>query len=309
MLAYAYTKRNRYEDARPYLAKAKSLENALSDHHKLWLEAVDARVADDLPRDIKAWTDVVNTEPNDRWAWYELASAQYRSGQYEQVVFAINQALKAEPDEVAWGASFIYYLLSKSYYRVGEYEKAIASAEPGVRNPATRRATFYRKAMAQLAAGDITDSTQVLENYWEYSKRNGKVDQAVYSTNVALFFFELGDYAKAVEYARMGYELKQGAYQIWALGYSLTEKGEVQIGLNYLNEGAQTYPENVNILAGKGWAYYRLGQYVEAQKSMLAARAAAPRKNSGVERDLRIIEKALSDPTMRQVPPVGWFGD
>lgn len=309
MLAYAYIKQNRYEDAQPRIETARRLQGQLSDKDNLWLEALDARVADESVRERAAWAAIVKADPRDRWAWYELASVLYRSESYEGSVSAIEDALKTAPDEQQWGASYIYYLHSKALFRLGRYDEAVAAAAPGVRNPATRRATFYRKAMAQVASGAIIDPSEALATYREYSKKNGAVNEAVYQANVALFFFELGDYENAIAHARKAYALSQGPYQTWVLGYALTEHGDPKAGLSYLEKAADTPPRNTNVLAGVGWAYYRLGQFEKAHEFFLAARAASPRKNSGVERDIKIVENALANPDAPQAPPARWFGD
>ncbi len=308
-LIYAYTKKNRFTEAAQQLNDAEGLKESMSSSDVLWLEALKHLVADNPEEQIKAWTAVLEAEPKNRWAWYGLLAAHYRLEQYSETVAAAEQALFAEPNEQAWSATMISYLHSKAHYRLGNFDEAINAAEPGVRNPATRRATYFRKALAEIAAGKITDLNEVLDTYRKYSLRNGKLNESVYYANLGLLFFELGDYDKAVEYAQMSHDLSTGPYQSFTLGYSLIEKGEIDAALEILDPAITEHPNNLYVVAAKGWAMYRLSRYTEAKSMYLKAKSLSRRKNSAVERDLKIIQAAIDDPTIPQVPPVRWFGD
>ena len=308
-LMYAYVKLNKYDDAAARLEPVTALRSTLSQSDRQWLDALKARIEEDSPREIAAWKTILEAELQNRWAWWELAAATYRTEDYKGVVDAIDQAWRVEPDERAWDATMMPYIQSKSYYRLGNYDEAIKAAEPGIRNPDARRATYYRKILGLMASGQTEDLTDLFATYHEYSKRNGTVNESFYNANLALLYFELADYENAVKHGRMGYDLSPGFYQAFALGYALTENGQAQEALDFFNDPKNDHPENLYIQAGKGWALYRLGRMNEAKTHYLKAKVLGKRKNWAVERDLKIINAALADPTLPQVEPVRWFGD
>ena len=308
-LIYAYVKLNKFDDAAARLEPAVALRSSLSASDKNWLDVLKARIEEDSPREIAMWKTILEAEPQNRWAWWELAAATYRTENYQGVVDAIDQAWRVEPDERAWDATMLPYIHSKAHYRLGNYDEAIKAAEPGIRNADTRRATYYRKILGLMASGQAEDPTDLFATYREYSKRNGTVNESFYNANLSLLYFELADYENAVKHGRIGYDLNPGFYQAFALGYAMTENGQAQEALDFYNDPKNDHPENLYIQAGKGWALYRLGRMDEAKAQYLKAKALGKRKNWAVERDFRAINAALENPDQPQVPPVRWFGD
>lgn len=308
-LIYAYTRVNNFTAASELINQIERLNVQFSRSDQLWFDALKAKTSDEPEDEIEAWNRLLNSFSNDRWAHYELASIYYRTEQYDLTVEAIKKALKIAPNDEKWGASYIYYLQSKSLHRIERYEEAIAAAEIGMRNPATKRATTYRKAMALAALGKETEAEATLEEYRNFSKTNENVNLSALKTNIALYYFELGNFGQALQYAQEGVMMSDGVYQSWALGYILIESGEPEKGLSILEKAKFKYPNNVNILAAIGWAQYRLYEYEEAYSFLMAAKAASKRKNSGVERDLEIVNAVLNNPDLKQVPTVLWFGD
>jgi len=160
-----------------------------------------------------------------------------------------------------------------------------------------------------MASNQADDPTGLFRTYFEYSKRDGKVNESFYNANIALLYFELADYENAEKHARIGYALSPGFYQTFVLGYSMTENGKADEALNFFSQEQNDFPDNLYVQSAKGWAMYRLGKYKDAKVQYLKAKALGKRKNWAVERDLKIINAALSDPTLPQVEPVRWFGD
>jgi len=312
-LSYAYLKKNLYPQALEQLSliseSKKDSGTQLSQIDQLWANALQARLNDNYQQEIEAWNALLSITPHARWAWYEIASLHYRSEQYKQSAAAIEKALEIEPEENLWGASYIYYLHSKSLYRLGNYAAAITAAEPGIRNKDTQRATYYRKIIAQIAAGEINDPSEALATYRKMSEQDGKTDEAVLQTNIALLFLELGDYETSVKRARIAYKISQDSYQTWALAYALTEQGKPGEGLELLTKAADIFPENASIRAGKAWAHYRLNQLEQSFSDLKHAQQLSSRKHSGIERDIKIVEAAIAKPNAKQAPAMRWFGD
>jgi len=308
-LIYAYIKRNKYEDAAKILGAARALKPSLSTIDQYSFDALEARIVQDELSEIEAWKKVLAEAPKSRWAWWELATAYYRTEDYQAVVDAIDQALLVEPNERAWDASMLPYIHSKAHFRLGNYDAAIKTSEPGIRNESAKRPTYYRKILGLMASNQADDPTGLFRTYFEYSKRDGKVNESFYNANIALLYFELADYENAEKHARIGYALSPGFYQTFVLGYSMTENGKADEALNFFSQEQNDFPDNLYVQSAKGWAMYRLGKYKDAKVQYLKAKALGKRKNWAVERDLKIINAALSDPTLPQVEPVRWFGD
>ncbi len=307
-LIYAYSKTSNFDKAAEQLVSIQTVRGELPEKDGLWLKALEAKITDDRDREVAAWQEVVETFPKDRWAWYELSSSLMAGEQYEESAQAAEQALALEPDPSKWEASWIYYLHSKALYRNGQYERAIEAAKPGQENKTTWRSTFYRMALAEVASGRERNPGKSVNIYRQISADEGRNSESYTEANIALFYFELGDYENAVKHARMSFELSPNAYPRWALGYSLIENGNVAEALQIVEEGLESNSENTNLLAAKAWALYRLDRFEESRDTFLTAQSTSPRKQYWIERDLKIVERAIDDPDAEKAPPVPWLG-
>ncbi len=279
LLVYALGKSGKYDKAKAHLLAATQGKDRLAPRDQLWLAALAARVNDEKADEPMQWRRVVDAYPNDRWAWYELASSHLTLEQFEQSAEAARQALSVEPDPARWEASWIYYLHSKALYRSGRYAEAVTAAEAGRANQTTWRSTFFRMAMAQAAAGQVEDIESLVNRYREISLEEGRNNESYTEANIALFYHELGDYARAVEHARRSAVLESGAYQSWALAYCLTDNQQPQEALEVLEAASEKYPTDPHVMASRGYALLALGRLEEARASIEAADAASPRKN------------------------------
>lgn len=306
-LVYAFLKRGQYDRAAPQVNAAKALRATLSEREDLWLDALAYKVTDDIPREIAQWRAVVADFPEDRWAWYELASAQASIGAYEAAAISAGKAAALEDDPQKWEASWLYYLHSKALFRSGQYEAAIAAAAPGEATPSTWRSGFFRKALGEVKAGK-KDSAALVEDYIEISNAEGRNNEAYTLANIALFYYEAGEYENAVKAAREGYALEPEAYQAWTLGYLLAENGQVEEAVSHMAAAAKTHPENPAVLAAHGWALYRAGAFEDARRATLDARRKSARWNYQIERNLKIIQTAVDVPSAPPAPTIPWLG-
>ena len=308
-LFYVLTKKNKWEQASQAQQYIQPRKSELTHFESLWFDALSARLSDDGDEEIARWKTVLELVPNNRWAWYELATPYYRQEDYANVVRALERALAIEPDPEKWRASYIHYLHSKSYFRIDEYEKSSQAALPALAYEKRRRTAQYRKVMADTASGKLQDPYQGLKRYREYSMKNGLINEAVHNANLSLFFFELGDYDRAVTHARQSYELQKFTYSAFVLGYSLTEKGELEEAQSVLKDAAAQFPENANLWGARGWLHHRLEEDEKALEFLMKARALNPRKHSAIERDIKIVTASLEGTLKIKVKPVRWYGD
>ncbi|MEM1092211.1 MAG: tetratricopeptide repeat protein [Pseudomonadota bacterium] len=297
MLIYALGKSGKYEEAKPYLKTAQQARNRLGARDQLWLAALTARVDDEKSEEPARWRLVVDKFPDDRWAWYELASSHLSLEQFAQSAEAASEALSLEPDPARWEASWIYYLHSKALFREGRFAEAAVAAEAGRDNATTWRSTYFRMAMAQAAAGQVEDVVSLVDRYREISLDEGRNNESYTEANIALFYHELGDYARAVEHARRSLELEAGAYQAWALAYCLTDNQEPLEALEVLRTAAEGFPDNPHVMASRSYALLVLGRLDEARASIQAAEAASARKNVFFSQLAARIERRASGAT------------
>lgn len=307
-LIYAYLKQQRFNDAKPVLETLLPKRNNLSQKQNLWLDAFESSINDDNEAEILAWEKVTNNYPDDRWGFYELSIAYSLFQNYEKAAEASEAALRLEPSSSKWGATWIYYLHSKSLYRSGQYEKAIKAANAGKDNPTSWRSTFFRMKLAEIKNGSLTDVQSAIDEYIEISNTEGRNNLTYTHANIALFYFELGDYQNAEKYARMSYEADQSAYQTWTLGFSLIENGKHKEAFDLLSEGSETHPSDFMVQLGKGWAHYRLNQFEEARNAILKAKEISPRKHHDIEKSLEIVNAAISNPEAPKAPSIPWLG-
>jgi len=307
-LIYAYSKRGQYDDALEYIPAIRADIDDLSPKELIWFEALAAKIEDDIDREIAFWKEATDKFPDDRWAWYELTTAYQISGRYAESVDTAAKALEIEPSGIKWEASWIYYLYSKGFYRSGQYSKASAINVSAEHSPTTWRSTYFRIALGQLASGETDDKDGIVEEYKRISINEGRNNTSYTEANIALFFFELGDFSNAVKHAQTAYDLEPKAYQSWTLGYSLIENGQADQGLEVMEKTLQSFPDNNFSLAAKGWALYRLGRLDEARDALLLAIDATSRKNVQLESQLKIIEAAIADPNQPPAPAIAWLG-
>lgn len=306
-LIYALLKRGQYDRAAPHIDAAKSLRATLSDREDLWLDALNYKVRDESDRQIAQWQRVVADFPEDRWAWYELASAQASIGDYENAATSAGKAAALETDPQKWEASWLYYLHSKALFRSGQYAAAVLAAAPGEATPTTWRSGFFRKALGQIKTGQAK-SEDLVKEYIAISNAEGRNNASYTQANIALFLHEAGEYDGALKAAQTAYDLEQKSYQAWALGYLLAETGKVEAAVTHMNAAAKTFPDNASVLAAQGWALYRAGAFEQARIAALEARRKSKRWNYQVERNLKIIQTAVDVPGAPPAPPIPWLG-
>lgn len=292
-LVYGYLKIGEYDKARAQVNQTQGRRDRLDQRGRLWLDAFETRINDEPRREIDAWQRVVDVSPDDRWAHYEHAVSLANVENYAGAAAAATRALRIEPDPREWEASWIYYLQSKSLARSGQHQAAVASAAAARGSATTWRSTFFRMALAQIAAGDTALSDTVADDYRRISSIDGRNNLSYTEANIALFFYELGDYERAVDHARRAYDLDPKGYQAWALSYNLTEMGRAEEGLEIIEKAAVEFPDDAHVLAARGWTLFRLGRMEEARQSLIAAQANSERKVFYIDRMRKTIETAL----------------
>ena len=305
-LVYGYLKTGQYHKARPEAEWLQQHGDRLGANAKLWLAALRARIDDDSTREIAAWRRVVAANPRDRWAHYELAAALSMVEDYAGAAVQAARALQIEPDPGQWEASWVHYLLSKALTRSGQHEQAIAVAEASSGNATTWRSTYFRMALAQIAAGDAQLAETFADDYRQVSIADGRNNESYTEANIALFFYELGDYERAIGHARKAYELDPKGYQSWALAYNLTENGLAREGLQIMDKAAAEFPNDPHVLAARGWTLYRMGRHEEAREMLIEAQANSERKIFYIDRIRETIEAALNGGDAKARAP--WLG-
>ncbi|MEM6683732.1 MAG: tetratricopeptide repeat protein, partial [Pseudomonadota bacterium] len=246
--------------------------------------------------------------PHDRWAWYDLASAYANLGRYDDVAKAARRALEIEPDPAQWSASWIYYLYAKALYRTGQYAQAAEVAKLGEVNASTWRSTFFRMALGQAKADADTDVSALVDEYIRISEAEGRNDEAYTAANIALFYFELGDYAKAAQNAQKSWDLKPQAYPFWVLVYSLAEAGKTSEALAFVNENGAQFDTHAFPQAAIGWARYRAGQVQAAQASYMRATSLLKRRNYQIETQRAVVDAAVGMAQSKPANPLKWLG-
>lgn len=278
-LVYAYAKTGKYDEAAVTIMPVRNNRDALGARDLLWLDALDAKISDQSTLEVERWLDTVEAFPNDRWAWYELATANAVIGKHSEAAAAATKALEVEPERSKWEASWIYYLQSKALFRSGQFDEAIAAGAAGRGNETTWRSTYYRMAMAEIAAGNQETAANFVDDYLTISNAEGRNNTSFTHTNIALFYYELGDYKQAITHAQRAVELEPASYQTWSLAYALTENGNPDEALMLIENAATDFPDDKHALVAKAWVLFRLGQLDLALESVLAAKSGLYRQN------------------------------
>ena len=307
-LAAAYSKLSKRAEARRELAALRPLTAQLDLSERLLMAALVAKLNGDPQGEIAAWRAVIDADPGDRWAAYELAAAHMTVDEYEPAVAATERALALTADNGLWEASWIHYLRAKALFRLGRYEEAIVAAERGRDNETTWRSTLYRLGLAQFAAGDADGGAATVERYMEWSRQEGRISESFLNINVALFFYEIADFEQAEQYARIGVEqAPDSTYAHWALGYVLLEKGHIEKAMAVLRQGLELDGENADLIEAYGWGLYRQGDLTGALELINRAIARYPTYNRRALQHRAAVLAALANPEAPRAPPTPWL--
>ncbi len=307
-LVYGHLKRGQYDKARPHVAHLQTNPAALNTKERLWLAAFEAKVADRPVETVDRWRSVVRAFPDDRWGWYELATASANLEDYTVAASAAAQALRIESDPAKWEASWIYYLRSKALFRSGKYDAAVAAARAGKDNASTWRSTYFRMAIAQIASGDQQVAASFVDNYRAISAREGRNNESYTQANIALFYYELGEYDLAVKYAQKAHQLDAASYPTWALSYCLAEAGDMAQALDVIDAAANKFPDDPHVAAAHGWALFRAGQLAQAVEVLKAAAGKSSRDIFYILQMRETIERVLAEDTRIDSVAAPWLG-
>ncbi|MEM9532488.1 MAG: tetratricopeptide repeat protein [Pseudomonadota bacterium] len=305
--AYALSKIGRFDELKQQVGRMTRRSPTLTDPQRHWLAALTERAHDRIGPEISTWQTLVEAAPDDRWAWYELSSTLARAERYGEAAAAAGRAAALEPDPARWESSWLYYLHSKALFRSGQYRQAVAAAEPGKRNATTWRSTFYRQALARMKSEPETASALV-DEYWRISREEGRNNDAYTEANVALWFYELGDYDQAAEHARRSWSREPTAYAAWVIGFSLTEAGRPGEAQAFLDAAARDFGDNSFVQIARGWALYRQGKLPEAKQALVSAQQLSARWQSLLSYTMDVVNGALANPAAEPAPPIPWLG-
>jgi len=307
-LIYAYTKLSKYDKAAEHLGAANDYRAQLSPKESLWLDALQAVVKDDIVLAIERWQILLADNPRDRWAWYELAVSYAGLEEYQKVATAAARALEVEPASHKWNSSWLYYIYSKALYRSGQYTRAVEVAEAGRSNTSAWRAIFYRKVIAQAKAEPCSDMDAFAAEYRRISAEEGRNNASYTEANIALLYFELGDFANASKYAKLAWSMERGSYQFWAVVYSLTENGETEAAVAFAEAEGNTYNQDAWSVAATGWAYYRGGQVDKALQAVQMAKSLSKRDSHHINHHVKVVTEAAANPATPPAPLLPWLG-
>ncbi|MEM8984233.1 MAG: hypothetical protein AAGC71_14465 [Pseudomonadota bacterium] len=305
--AYAASKVGRYDAMAEHLEQASRYPASLSPRERLWLAALSQRADDEPFAEVDAWRKVTTMHPGDRWAWYELASTLSRVERYREAADAAGQAIAQEPNTERWEASWLFYLRSKALYRSGQYAAAIRAANPGQANRTTWRSTFYRRALAE-ARLDPTLVPALVDEYRAISAAEGRNNAAYTEANIALFYYELGDFAAAVDFAKASWDAQPSGYAAWSLAFALIESGKADAALAFIDQSATAFETNSFLQVARGWALYRLGRLDDSLDALNKAAELSSRWQYLIDFALRTVQRANAQPDLAPAPPIAWLG-
>lgn len=306
-LLYAYSKRSNYDQAAKQITILERQRDALKAEDAAWLDALAARTANDKPSEIRHWTNASTINPENRWTWYELASAHASAENYADAAIAAEKALAVEPDAAKWESSWIYYLHSKALFRSGQYKKSITAASAGIGNPTTLRSTYFREVIAKVAADRSIEIQPMVDEYLRISIAEKRNSLHYTQVNISLFYFELGMMEPAISHARQALALDKSAYAYWALGYALIEDGKAKEALPILESAIITDPDDAMLRGAKAWAQYRLGNASEALKTNAIAETKTKREINILSRNRAAIENAIAVPNAGPAAKIAWL--
>lgn len=307
-LIYAYSKKSKYDEAQSLVASATALKGQLSEQDQLWLDALTAKVNRDPKLESEMWEKAVSAFPNDRWAWYELSTSYTVIDEYQSAADACVRALEIEPNPSKWEASYLYFVHSKALLRLGDAKGAIKAAEAGRTEPLASNWNLARFNLyvAKTVAGDITDYDQLETDYLAAMHRDGTHSDFLITIDTGFFFFEIGDYERAIKFMKQVHDPKPLSITYAIMAYSLTELGREEEALNLLEEARTAFPGDPDILTANAWTLYRIGDLEAAIDRSSAALAVAPKTKNHVPRIHAIIQDAIRDPDMPQVKFKPW---
>ena len=112
------------EKGKPYLAKALSMAERLSEKDKLFVTAWSATANNDSARAIEVYREIIARYPLETEAYERLGLAYYRQGKWEEALPIVRQGLVTDPERKE-----LYNILGYLCLRLGRRDEGVAALQ------------------------------------------------------------------------------------------------------------------------------------------------------------------------------------
>lgn len=199
------------------------------------------RYLGDLKNSVKISEKVLNIDPNDAFAYSDLAKAYYDSGNYDKAIFYATKFIELNPTS-GWG----YELLAKVYKKQGSKQSmnhSLQKAEDLYNKRLAEGSTSYYRSLSWLYSYYDLDPEKALKYAKEYIKLTKRV--RAYDT-LAWAYYKNHMYKKALESLTKTIDINPNNAHFWyRLGVIYKSAGNLDSALQAFSKaltlGPKTY--------------------------------------------------------------------
>jgi eukaryotic-like serine/threonine-protein kinase len=114
----------RVADGKPYLEKATSLSDRLSDRQRMYVVAWYALANQDYPEAIRSWRQIVAKYPDDAEAYSSLGRLLEGEGQYAEAIEMERRGMAVDPAD-----PLLHNFLARVFCRAGLFDQAVTESK------------------------------------------------------------------------------------------------------------------------------------------------------------------------------------
>jgi tetratricopeptide (TPR) repeat protein len=198
--------------------------------------------------------------------YVNLGSEYYRLFQYDQSVKEDEKALELY-DKLGLKPSLeLYTILGQGYHKTGQYRKEKRLYQRADSDYPDNATIIGLQAILAASEKDTISANRYILKY-KSLRSNDSWSEARISGGLGLIYSRGGDLDKAEWYYRKALKGDPlNVNYINNLGFLLIDNDrDINGGLNLIESGLKSDPDNYQLLHSKGWGLYKQGKFLEAQ--------------------------------------------
>jgi len=214
-----------------------------------------AQAADNYAQAELIWHRVIEIDPKNAIAYYNLGNALYKQGKLEEAIAAYHQTIQLNPTLAP-----AYYNLGIALYKQGKLEEAIAAYRQAIQLDPKDAAAYYNLGIALKAQGKLEEA---IAAYRQAIQLDPKFAFAYNNLGVALY--DQGKLEEAIAAYRQAIQLDpKDAVPYNGLGNALSDQGKLEDAIAAYRQAIQLDPKYAKAYNGLGNALSDQGKLEEA---------------------------------------------
>lgn len=296
-MAFAYNHTGQNDQTVLWTKKAIAGKDRVPPKYQIWIALWDACYSSKNLQDIIRYCDLLaGSGINTRLMWYDLGLTYCDfTRQYDKAVAAFERVMEINAEKASeWKFELFWDRYLMSLHRAGNHEREKEIAEIGLSAiPDKSNWIYYRQAICALYRGDTIEANEVFKKYRAKHKELGTLDE-ILEVNLGGIYSEANIMDQAELHYRKMHELRPAMVAALA-GFLIDNDINLEEGLELVERGLATYPDEVIYLQIKGWGLYKQGKYEEALKLLEPLWERSIGFIPDLHNHLEAVKKAMSD--------------